>query len=153
MFKVLLVDDEILTREAISKNIPWEDQGFYLIGAAENGQDAIKYIEKERPDLIITDICMPYMDGLELASYVYQKHPNTKVVILSGYDEFEYARHALEYRVKEYIVKPVTSLELKEVLKRVKNSLEEDARQRAHIERIQAEYQKNIPVLRERFLR
>ncbi|HHV12100.1 MAG TPA: response regulator [Clostridiales bacterium] len=153
MFKVLLVDDEILTREAISRNIPWEDQGFYLVGAAENGQDAIGYIEKERPDLVITDICMPYMDGLELASYVYQKHPDTKVVILSGHDEFEYARHALEYRVKEYIVKPVTSLELKEVLKRVKLSLEEDARQKAHIERIQAEYEKNIPVLRERFLR
>lgn len=153
MFKVLLVDDEILTREAISKNVPWEDQGFYLIGAAENGQDAVSQIQKEQPDLVITDICMPYMDGLELASYIYQHYPDTKVVILSGHDEFEYARHALEYRVKEYILKPVTSLELKEVLRKVKTSLEEDAKKKAHIEKIQFEYKKNIPVLRERFLR
>lgn len=153
MFKVLLVDDEILTREAISRNVPWEDQGFCLIGAAENGQDAVNQIQKVQPDLVITDICMPYMDGLELASYIYQNYPNTKVVILSGHDEFEYARHALEYRVKEYILKPVTSLELKEVLRKVKISLEEDAKQRAHIEKIQFEYKKNIPVLKERFLR
>lgn len=153
MFKVLLVDDEILTREAISKNVPWEDQGFYLIGAAENGQDAINQIQKEQPDLVITDICMPYMDGLELSSYIYQNYPDTKVVILSGHDEFEYARHALEYRVKEYILKPVTSLELKEVLRKVKISLEEDTRKKAHYEKIQSEYKKNIPVLRERLLR
>lgn len=153
MFKVLLVDDEILTREAISKNVPWEDQGFYLIGAAENGQDAINQIQKEQPDLVITDICMPYMDGLELASYIYQNYPDTKVVILSGHDEFEYARRALEFRVKEYILKPVTSMELKEVLRKVKISLEEEAEQRAHIEKIQFEYKKNIPALRERFLR
>ncbi len=153
MFKVLLVDDEILTREAISKNVPWENQGFYLIGAAENGQDAIDLIEKEQPDLVITDICMPYMDGLELANYIDKNYPDTKVVILSGYDEFEYARQAVEYKVKEYILKPVTSLELKEVLKRIHTCLIEEAKKKAHIEKIQFEYKRNIPVLRERFLR
>lgn len=153
MFKVLLVDDEILTREAISKNIPWENQGFCLIGAAENGQDAIMQIETEQPDLVITDICMPYMDGLELSNYIYKNYPDTKVVILSGYDEFEYARQAVEYRVKEYILKPVTSLELKEVLKRIRQCLEEEAKEKAHFEKLQLEYKRNMPVLRERFLR
>lgn len=153
MFKVLLVDDEILTREAISKNVPWEKQGFTLIGAAENGQDAINIIEEEQPDLVITDICMPYMDGLELANYIDKNYPGIKVVILSGYDEFEYARQAVEYRVKEYILKPVTSLELKEVLKRIRACLKEEAEQKAHIEKIQSEYKRNMPVLRERFLR
>ncbi|MDF2942276.1 MAG: two component transcriptional regulator, AraC family [Herbinix sp.] len=153
MFKVLLVDDEILTREAISMNIPWEEQGFCLIGTAENGQEAIEQMKHMQPDLVITDICMPYMDGLELANYIHQNFPDTKVVILSGHDEFEYARHALAYHVKEYILKPITSLELKEVLKRVRISLEEEAGNKAHLGKMQLEYHKNIPVLRERFLR
>jgi len=153
MFKVLLVDDEILTREAISINVPWEEQGFCLIGAAENGQEAIELMKHSQPDLVITDICMPYMDGLELASYIQQNIPDTKVVILSGHDEFEYARHALAYNVKEYILKPITSLELKDVLKRVRKDLEEEAGKKARLGKMQLEYHKNIPVIRERFLR
>ncbi len=88
MYKALLVDDEALTREAISENIPWEKLGFELIASCENGRDAMERMKQAPPDLLLTDICMPYVDGIELARYVHENHPDTKTVIISGYDEF-----------------------------------------------------------------
>ena len=120
MYKAILVDDEFLTREAISKNTKWNDCGFELIGTAENGKEAIELLEKDLPDLIITDICMPVMDGLGLASYIYENHPEIKVIIISGYDDFEYAKKALKYEVADYILKPITSFELAEELEKIK---------------------------------
>ena len=126
MYKALLVDDEALTREAVKENIRWEEAGFELIAACENGRDAVEVIKAEAPDLVLTDICMPYVDGLELAEYVCDNCPDTRTVIISGYDEFEYAKKAVKYRVMEYILKPVTPSELTEVLLKVKESLDEE---------------------------
>ncbi len=92
MYKVLLVDDEILIRERISRKIPWEELGYELAGICENGREAIAFIEQEPVSLILTDICMPHVDGLELAKYVYEHAKNTKVAIITGYEEFEYAK-------------------------------------------------------------
>ena len=125
MYKALLVDDEALTREAISENIPWKDLGFELIASCENGQEAMERMKETVPDLLLTDIYMPYVDGIELARYVYENHPDMKTVIISGYDEFEYAKQAVRYQVMEYILKPVTPSELMEVLLRAKESLDE----------------------------
>lgn len=126
MYKVLLVDDEILIRERISKRIPWEELGYELVGTCENGEEAVELIKDQKIDLILTDICMPYMDGLELAKYVYEHVRNIKVVIITGYDEFEYAKNAMEYRVFSYILKPVTAAELIRSLKDVHKVLEEE---------------------------
>ena len=125
MYKALLVDDEALIREAISENIRWEEMGFELVGSCENGRDAMNLIRQNPPDLILTDICMPYVDGIELARYVHENYPDTKTVIISGYDEFEYAKQAVRYQVMEYILKPVTPAELTEVLQRARASLDE----------------------------
>ena len=96
MYKVLLVDDETLIREAISENIQWEEMGFSFMGACENGKQAIEAIEKEQPDLLLTDINMPFVDGMELTKFVYENYPDTKVIIISGFDEFEYAKNAVK---------------------------------------------------------
>ena len=125
MYKVMLVDDEILVRERISKRIPWEELGYCLAAVCENGKEAIEFLQAEDVDLILTDICMPYVDGLGLAKYVYEEKKNAKVIILSGYDEFSYAKEALKYQALSYILKPVTAAELSEALAEAKANLDE----------------------------
>lgn len=152
MYKVLFVDDEILTRQAISRNTPWEEAGFTLVGAAENGKQAIEMVEEFLPDLVLTDICMPIMDGIGLASYIHENHPEIKVVILSGYDDFEYAKSALKYEVIDYILKPITSFELKEELDKIRKKLDASMEKQVQVEKIKQEYEKNMPTLRSHFL-
>lgn len=107
MYKVLFVDDEALIREAITENIPWKTLGYQLTGACRNGKEAMDRIRQDPPDLLLTDINMPYMDGIQLAKLVYEEYKDTKVVILSGYDDFEYAKQAVKIQVLEYILKPI----------------------------------------------
>ncbi len=125
MYKVMLVDDEILVRERISKRIPWEDLGYCLTAVCENGKEAVDFLQAEDVDLILTDICMPYMDGLELAKYVYEEKKGAKIIILSGYDEFSYAKEAVKYQALSYVLKPVTASELMKVLAEAKEKLDE----------------------------
>ncbi len=152
MYKVLLVDDEALTREAVSENIPWGDMGYELIASCENGREAMEQMKLNTPDLLLTDICMPYVDGIELARYVYENHPDTRTVIISGYDEFEYAKQAVRYQVMEYILKPVTPKELMEVLVRAKESLDEELDRIKTLKKLRGAYVSNRPLLRGRFL-
>lgn len=152
MYKALLVDDEALIREAISENIRWEEMGFELVGSCENGRDAMNLIRQNPPDLILTDICMPYVDGIELARYVHENYPDTKTVIISGYDEFEYAKQAVRYQVMEYILKPVTPAELTEVLQRARASLDEKKDRSRTMKKLKGAYLSNRPLLRGRFL-
>ncbi|HOO29001.1 MAG TPA: response regulator, partial [Lachnospiraceae bacterium] len=152
MYKVIFADDEILIREAVSENTPWSEAGFKLTGTAENGRDAIALMEKDCPDLLLTDIRMPIMDGLELSSYVQKHFPDTKVMILSGHDEFEYAKRALKYGVSEYILKPITSQELCEELKKIKEKLDALKCERENVRKIQRAYQNNLPMLRDLYL-
>lgn len=152
MYRVLLVDDEILIREAISQNTKWEELGYELAGTCKNGQEAINYLKEHPVDLVLTDIYMPYVDGIELAKYIYENCKETRVVIISGYDEFEYAKKALQYKVVEYILKPVTAMELSEILERIRENLDEAHRSQKSMKRIRGEYISNFPVLRGRFL-
>lgn len=148
MYKVLLVDDEILIRERISRKIPWEGLGFELAGTCENGREAIAFIEREPVSLILTDICMPYVDGLELAKYVYENAKNTKVAIITGYEEFEYAKKALEYHVFSYILKPVTSEELIENLIEIYKILEDERNN----QQVRTRYEDSFQLLENQFL-
>ncbi len=152
MYSVLLVDDEVLIREAISRNVKWGELGFALAGTCRNGREAIGFLKQERVDLVLTDIYMPYVDGIELAKYIYENCSDTRVVIISGYDEFEYAKQALKYKVVEYILKPVTAMELSELLTRIREQLDEACRKNSGMKRIRGEYMSNFPVLRGRFL-
>ncbi len=152
MYKVLLVDDEVLIREAISENIKWKELGYDFLGACENGKEAIAKIQEEAVDLLITDICMPYVDGIELTKFVYEKYPSTKVIIVSGYDEFEYAKTAVKYKVLEYVLKPITSCELTELLDKTKQDFDKEFDKNKNLKKIREAYISNLPVLKGRFL-
>ena len=110
MLKVFLVEDESLIREGLRDEIPWEQYGFRFAGEAADGEMALPLIRKTRPDVLITDIKMPFMDGLSLSKVVHMELPKTKIVIISGYDDFEYARQAIEVGVDQYLLKPITCL-------------------------------------------
>ncbi len=140
VYKVLLVDDEILVREAISAKIEWNQLGFELAGDCENGKDAIEFLEETRVDVVLTDIEMPYIDGMGLCKYVYENCPQTMVIIFSGYSDFEYAKQAIQYKVAEYILKPVTAKELSEVLLRIKDNLDGERKQEQKIDELTKVY-------------
>lgn len=132
MKKVMLVDDEIVIRENIRDCVDWEREGFVYCGDASDGELALPMIERLAPDILITDIKMPFLDGLELSSIVRKRMPDTKIVILSGHDEFEYARSALRIGVEEYCMKPISSAELVGVLRSVgeKIDMEREGKER-----------------------
>lgn len=153
MYKVVLVDDEILTREAISENTPWEEAGFILTGTAENGRDAISVIESVHPELVITDITMPVMDGLDLSKYIKEKYPSTSVIIISGYNEFEYAKRALSYGVMEYLLKPFTPDEFLGVLNKAREELAKRITEEEQIETLRAEQKMNKSKLQKLFVK
>ena len=124
MLKVLIVDDELAIREGMPYVIEWEKYGFKVAGQASNGQEALEKVEKLKPDLVISDIRMPVMDGLELIEKLCVSKSNVKTIILSGYDEFEYAKKAIEYNASGYLLKPVEEEELIELLTKVKSDIE-----------------------------
>ena len=110
-YTVLVVDDEHDQRRALIEKVNWAAAGFEVIGEAENGVEALDIIETLEPDLILTDIRMPMISGLELAAKVREMRPATQIVILSGYDSFEYAQTAINYNIISYLLKPVSSSE------------------------------------------
>ena len=108
MLKIFLAEDEVVVRETIKRMIPWEELGFELVGEAADGEMALPLLIRQQPDLLITDIKMPFMDGLTLARLAKKEIPGLKVVILSGYDDFNYAKQAIGIGVEDYLLKPIT---------------------------------------------
>ena len=108
LYTVIVADDEDELREAVCTMIPWEDYGFCLVGNASNGLDALQLVEKHEPDLLLTDIRMPFISGIELARQVREVRPATNIAFLSGYDDFEYAKQAIQYNIISYMLKPLT---------------------------------------------
>ncbi len=128
MIKVFLVEDEYAIREGIKKSIRWERDGFELVGEAGDGEVAFPKILKTKPDILITDIRMPFMDGLELSRLVKKEMPGIRIVVLSGYDDFNYAREAISIGVEEYILKPVSEESLMEELRKLADSVRAERR-------------------------
>ena len=151
MLKVFLVEDEIIVREGIKNNINWAAEGFAFAGEASDGELAYPLIQKARPDILITDIKMPFMDGLELSRLVRQEMPDIKIIILSGYDEFEYAKEAVHLEVEEYILKPVNSVELTNVLTQLKIKLDQEISEKRNVEILQKCYMESLPLLQANF--
>lgn len=152
LYRMMLVDDEEEVRMGIIRKLDWEKLGFQIVGDAENGQDALEKIEQLEPDVIMTDIRMPYMDGLSLSARIRQKYPSVKILIFSGYDDFEYAQQAIKLNVTEYILKPVNVEELMEILNRVKENLDEEIEQRRNVHLLRERYRSSLPILRELYL-
>ena len=151
-YKVFLVEDEIVTREGIRDNVAWESAGFEFCGEASDGEIALPLIEETRPDVLITDIKMPFMDGLQLSKIVREKMPWVKVIILSGHDEFEYAQTAVQLGVTEYLLKPISSAELLKSLKRVAERIDKERKEQLNLQDLQERSQKNMDLLEEKFL-
>lgn len=147
MYRILLVDDEALIREAVSENVNWEQYGYTLAGSCENGKEALEFIEKNPVDVVLTDICMPYMDGIALSEKISEGYPFIKVIILSGYDDFEYAKQAIRNGVKDYLLKPITAEELGNVLLSVKGELDKDRENRQKISNQDMDYRKGQQLL------
>ena len=151
-YKVMLVDDEEEVRQAIAKRVDWEAIGFQVVASAENGEDALEKAEQYLPDVVLSDIHMPFMDGLTFCKQLKEQMPGTRIVIFSGYDEFEYAKEAIKLEAEEYILKPIDADELKEVFIRIKSRLDEELDKRRNIERLEKYYEESLPVLQEQFL-
>ncbi|MGO5051673.1 response regulator [Lachnospiraceae bacterium LCP25S3_G4] len=146
MYKVLLVDDEVLVRDAIRANINWNGLGFELVGDCENGKEAKEFVDTHPIDVVLTDICMPYVDGMELSKYLFHNYPDTAIIIFSGFEEFEYAKKAIQYQVAEYILKPVTAMELSNVLVELRGKLDERQKKEQtidHLRQVYSTYKKN----------
>ncbi len=143
MYRVLLVDDEILVREAISENIHWGELGYELAGSCQNGKEAIEFLEKEPVDVVLTDICMPYVDGMGLSEFIFKNLPETNIIIFSGFDDFEYAQKAIKYNVREYLLKPVTASELSGILTNLKEKVDKRKETERKLDRLNEAYNKN----------
>lgn len=137
MKKVMLVDDEILMRETIRDCIDWGKEGFLYCGGASDGETALPIIEEVRPDILITDIRMPFMNGLELIQAVRSRWPEIKIIILSGYEDFEYARTALRMGVEDYCLKPLSSADIIRILHQVSDKVDKEAEEKKHLAKLQ----------------
>lgn len=133
MLKVFLVDDEIVIREGIRNNVRWEECDLTLCGEAPDSEIALSMIQELKPDILVTDIRMPFMDGLELCRRVTPTMPWMHIVILSGYDDFAYAQEAITLGVKEYLLKPVSAQELEQVLLRIAANIARERAQQADV--------------------
>ena len=149
--KVFLVEDEMVIRNGIVKSINWEKEGYRLVGEASDGELAYPMILKEKPDILLTDIKMPFMDGLELSRLVKQELPDTKILIFSGYDEFEYAKEDIRIGVTEYLLKPVSSAQLLEVMRRISKQIEQDREEREMLRQYQEDMKENVERERQNF--
>lgn len=152
LYKVLLVDDEEHIRMGIRRKIKWEDLGFCVVGEAENGIEALDLMDKVMPDIVITDIRMAFMDGIKLAENIRDRFSTTKVVIMSGFDDFEYAQEAIKLGVIRYILKPINAMEMNILLGEIKTLLDEEIASKNDLELLKKNYQKSLPLLKERFL-
>lgn len=141
MLKIFLAEDEVVVRETIKRMIPWEELGFELVGEAADGEMALPLLLRQQPDLLITDIKMPFMDGLTLARLAKKEIPGLKVVILSGYDDFNYAKQAIGIGVEDYLLKPITKNALIERLSEIRSRYEHEKTQKEYYEKFQREMQ------------
>ncbi|MGO5314347.1 response regulator transcription factor [Bilifractor sp. LCP19S3_H10] len=153
MLKVFLVEDEYIIREAIRKTINWEQEGFELTGEAGDGEKAYPMIMQSRPDILITDIRMPFMDGLELSRLVCSSLPHTRIIILSGYDDFSYAREAISIGVTEYLLKPVTGAKLLETMKKIGTDIAAERERENYRAIYEKEHEERIRLERSAFLK
>ena len=125
-FTIILADDEQQILYGMKNGIDWESLGFSVVGTAQNGKEALELIEEHHPDLLISDIKMPFMDGLELSKTIHENYINTKIILFSGWDDFEYARTAISYGVSQYIMKPIDYNEMQKLLTTMHEELEKE---------------------------
>ena len=146
-YKVILVDDEAEVIDIMEAKIRWSELGFEVVGSAKNGVKALELVEKLQPDVVLTDIRMPYMDGLELSRKLNQDYPNIYIILCTGFDEFEYAKEAVHLDIKEYLLKPISAAELSESLMRLKENLDKEREEKLNVRKLENYFQESLPAL------
>ena len=152
MLKIMIVDDEFYFREALKVSLPWNELGFMICGEAKNGKEALEKLEDLKPDIILVDINMPIMDGLEFVQEIRETGSGCKIIILTGHSEFLYAKQAVQLGVYNYILKPVNEEELTETLFRIKKAIHREKSIRIEIDRLKQQVKESIPLLKDKFL-
>ncbi|CAI6086680.1 response regulator [Cohnella sp. JJ-181] len=153
MYKVLLVDDERLILDGISRIVDWASAGTALAGTARNGAEAFGRIAELEPDIVITDVKMPVMDGLQLVERAHEAYPRIRFIVLSGFGEFEYASRAMQYGVKHYLLKPTNEHKIAGALAELIAELDEEARRDAFVRQMKTEMDAVMPHVKEQFLK
>lgn len=148
-YNILLVDDEADVLQAMKRKIDWEALGFCMAGTAENGQEAMELAEQMHIDVVLTDIKMPFMDGLTLCKKLKDNYRNMKVVIYSGFDDFEFAREAIHLEAEEYLLKPISAKDLENVFRKIKESLDKEFAERRNVDKLREYYQRSLPSMQE----
>lgn len=145
MYRMVIVDDDEIEREGMTNFIPWEKYGIEIVGSAWNGQEGYEVISARKPDLVITDIKMPVMNGIELIRRVREENEEVLFVVLSGYGEYEYTSQAMELGIRHYVLKPCDEKRIVAVLEQAKKELEEARKKNALLEqamdRLKQEYE------------
>lgn len=152
MFKLLIADDETRIRKGLKNSLNWKDMNIEIVGEAEDGEIALKMIEDKKPDIILIDICMPFLSGLDLIEKISSSLSNSIIIIISGYDEFNYAQRALKLRVFDYILKPVDSKMLEGVVLRAIKELNKFQEKRNYQEWTNKQLEENSNALKQSFL-
>lgn len=153
MYRLLIVDDEEIEREGMACFIPWENYQIQLVGTAWNGVEALEQVRQKQPDIVLTDIKMPVMDGIGLIRAVKKEYPNVEFIVLSGYGEYEYTSQAMELGVRHYVLKPCDEKRISEVLEKVKTEIEKKKSQKQKMENYQQAVERLLPKAREQILR
>ncbi|WP_283674749.1 response regulator transcription factor [Butyricicoccus sp. Marseille-Q5471] len=153
MYRVILADDEEIIREGVARAVGWEALGLLLVAVAQDGEDALAQAKDLRPDIIITDIRMPRMDGLDLIRALREQQPNCKIVILTGHSEFDYARTALQLEVSDYLLKPVELMPLCRVLIRLRRELDTQHSEQSEIQLLHQQAQTDGRLKQQRLFR
>ena len=134
MYTVVVADDEEEIRRALIRKVDWEEIGFVVVGEAENGAEALEMVELLEPDLLLTDIKMPFISGIELARMTREIRPAIQIAFLSGYDDFTYAKQAIQYNVVSYLLKPISSQEITAELRKIKEKIDQKFHEFAYTE-------------------
>ncbi|WJM08595.1 response regulator [Paenibacillus sp. PK1-4R] len=150
--KVLIVDDEYLIRNLLRMRIDWEQQGMTIVGEASDAEEALDQVELLRPDIVFTDIYMPKMDGIELSGILMERYPNLKIVVVTGHDEFEYARQSVKLGISDFILKPIRASELLQVTAKLRVAIEQEMGREYELMKLREEMKQSLPYLRERFV-
>ena len=151
LLELLVIDDEDLSRELIKNCINWSDKGFDIVYEASSANEAIKYIKEHVPDVVITDICMPEMDGIEFSRIILEKYPHVKVIVLTGHNDFAYAKESLKIGVFDFLLKPIDYEEMESVANKVKISIEQENLQKKQYIDLKNKLKESLPYLKEKF--
>ena len=152
-FSIILADDEQKILYGMQRGIDWESLGFTVVGTAQNGKEVLEMMDELHPNLVISDIKMPFMDGLELAKNIHENYMNTKVILFSGWDDFTYARLAISYGVSEYVMKPIDYEEMQSLLKKMYQELDKEYNEKINRARLENAYAQRGSVCKSDFYR